>query len=225
MLSPKRNHLFLAQNRRKPKTFQAPHYQRDPPGVHGEDDEEEDDRGSEHPACGLSCVACIPNRPRRRPSSSAVSRWHQRNSRRIFPPIILLSFLVNHKLALRVNPGLAKKSVLSPSQGARDMGMRMEPILAKPNGPFRARSGGELTQGKPWAMIGVGTKVGFAPPSEPDCQISWIRLSSWWLTFKKIGMPQCELVLRRTSPSRRSRYLASGSDLFLWPGLFVSSGA
>ena len=24
---------FLAQDRRKPKTFQAPHYQRDPPGV------------------------------------------------------------------------------------------------------------------------------------------------------------------------------------------------
>ena len=35
--------------------------------------------------------------------------------------------------------------------------------------------------------IGVGTKVGFAPPSEPDCQISWIRLSSWWLTFEKIS--------------------------------------
>src|SRR5208283_2422634 len=68
-------------------------------------------------------------------------------------------------------------------------------------------------------------KVGFAPPSEPDCQISWIRLSSRWLTFKKIGMPQCVLVLRRTSPPRRSRYLAIGIDLFLWPGLFVSSAA
>jgi hypothetical protein len=49
------------------------------------------------------------------------------------------------------------------------------------------------------AHIGVGTKVCFAPPSEPDWQISCIRLSSWWLTFKKIGMPQHELVLRRTS--------------------------
>ena len=39
----------------------------------------------------------------------------------------------------------------------------------------------------PWAMIGVGTKVSFAPPSEPDWRISRIRLSSWWLTFKKIG--------------------------------------
>src|SRR5271157_2106283 len=68
-------------------------------------------------------------------------------------------------------------------------------------------------------------KVGFAPPSEPDCQISWIRLSRWWLTFKKIGMPQCVLVLRRTSPPRRSRYLAIGSDLFIWPGPCVSSGA
>src|SRR5271166_2845805 len=29
----------------------------------------------------------------------------------------------------------------------------------------------------------------------------------------------------RTSPPRRSRYLAIGSDLFLWPGLSVSSGA
>ena len=36
----------------------------------------------------------------------------------------------------------------------------------------------------------------FAPPSEPDWPISGIRLSSWWLTFKKIGMPQCTLVLR-----------------------------
>ena len=68
-------------------------------------------------------------------------------------------------------------------------------------------------------------KVGFAPPTEPDWHISCIRLSSWWLAFKKIGVPQCALVLRRTSPPRRSRYLAIGSDLFLWPGLFVSSGA
>jgi hypothetical protein len=38
MLPPETNHLFLAQNHQKPKTFQDPHYQRDPPGVHGEDD-------------------------------------------------------------------------------------------------------------------------------------------------------------------------------------------
>jgi hypothetical protein len=55
---------------------------------------------------------------------------------------------------------------------------------------------------KPWAEIGVGTKVVFAPPSEPDWHISCIRLSSWWLAFKKIGVPQCTLVLRRTSPPR-----------------------
>jgi hypothetical protein len=61
------------------------------------------------------------------------------------------------------------------------------------------------------AVIGVGTKVGFAPPSEPDRHISCIRLSSWWLAFKKIGVPQRTLVLRRTSPPRRSRYLAIGS--------------
>jgi hypothetical protein len=29
--------------------------------------------------------------------------------------------------------------------------------------------------------------VDFAPPSEPDWHISCIRLSSWWLAFKKIG--------------------------------------
>jgi hypothetical protein len=29
--------------------------------------------------------------------------------------------------------------------------------------------------------------VDFAPPSEPDWHISCIRLSSWWLTFKKIS--------------------------------------
>ena len=68
-------------------------------------------------------------------------------------------------------------------------------------------------------------KEGFAPPTEPDWHISCIRLSSWWLAFKKIGVPQCALVLRRTSPPRRSRCLAIGSDLFLWPGLFASSGA
>ena len=56
------------------------------------------------------------------------------------------------------------------------------------------------------AHIGVGTKMDFAPPTEPDGHISCIRLSSWWLAFKKIGVPQCALVLRRTSPPRRSRY-------------------
>src|SRR5271165_5049083 len=41
--------------------------------------------------------------------------------------------------------------------------------------------------------IGVGTKVGFAPPSEPDCQISWIRLSSWWLAFERLAGASPEL--------------------------------
>jgi hypothetical protein len=52
------------------------------------------------------------------------------------------------------------------------------------------------------AEIGVGTKVRFAPPSEPDWQISCIRLSSRCLTFKKIGNPQRALVLRKTSQER-----------------------
>src|ERR1700730_2158768 len=65
------------------------------------------------------------------------------------------------------------------------------------------------------STIGVGTKESFAPPSEPDWQISCIRLSSWWLTFKKIGKPQCTLVLRKTSQPRRSRYLAIGVDRHL----------
>src|SRR6266446_4223370 len=68
---------------------------------------------------------------------------------------------------------------------------------------------------KPWAEIGVGTKESFAPPSEPDWQFSCIRLSSWWLTFKKIGVPQRAVVLRRTSRLRRRRYLATGIDRFL----------
>jgi transposase len=54
----------------------------------------------------------------------------------------------------------------------------------------------------------VGTSVIDAPPPEPNRPISGIRLSSWWLTFKKTGKPQCALVLRRTSPLRRSRHLA-----------------
>jgi hypothetical protein len=29
----------------------------------------------------------------------------------------------------------------------------LEPILAVPGGPFRVNSGGEITQGKPWAML------------------------------------------------------------------------
>src|ERR1700745_3921929 len=46
--------------------------------------------------------------------------------------------------------------------------------------PFRAgRVDCNATQAKAWARIGVGTKVSFAPPSEPDWQISRIRLSSW----------------------------------------------
>ena len=66
----------------------------------------------------------------------------------------------------------------------------LRPIIPYPTGRFFR------------GTIGVGTKVGFAPPSEPDWQISCIRLSSWWLTFKKIGMPQSVLVLRSTSPPR-----------------------
>jgi hypothetical protein len=48
----------------------------------------------------------------------------------------------------------------------------------------------------------VGTPVVGAPPSEPNRPISGIRLSSWWLTFKKIGKPHDMLVLRKTSPLR-----------------------
>src|ERR1700734_2759751 len=91
--------------------------------------------------------------------------------------------------------------------------------------PFRANHlFGWFPGLKPWAEIGVGTKVRFAPPSEPDWQISCIRLSSGWLTFKKIGKPQRALVLRITSQLRRSRYLAIGVDRFHWPGLFVWFG-
>jgi hypothetical protein len=64
------------------------------------------------------------------------------------------------------------------------------------------------------ALIGVGTKESFAPPSEPNGRISRFRLSSWWLTFKKIGKPPGELVLRSTSSSWRSRRLANVDDPF-----------
>jgi hypothetical protein len=74
------------------------------------------------------------------------------------------------------------------------------------------------------AHIGVGTKESFAPPSEPDWQISCIRLSSWWLPFKKVGKPQPALVLRKTSQLRRSRYLAIVVDRNLYPGLFFWFG-
>src|ERR1700745_3393174 len=37
------------------------------------------------------------------------------------------------------------------------------------------------------AHIGGGTKVGFAPPSEPDWQVSCIRLSSWWLLARRLA--------------------------------------
>jgi hypothetical protein len=49
-------------------------------------------------------------------------------------------------------------------------------------------------------MIGVGMPVIGTPPSEPNRPISGIRLSSWWLAFKKIGVPHGKPVLRRTSP-------------------------
>src|ERR1700686_3782461 len=92
--------------------------------------------------------------------------------------------------------------------------------------PYRARRqrGSPFPGLKPWAEIGVGTKVCFAPPSEPDWQISCIRLSRRWLAFKKIGKPQRALVLRKTSQLRRSRYLAIGVDRCHWPGLFVWFG-
>ena len=99
------------------------------------------------------------------------------------------------------------------------------PILQSPNRSAHTCKNQTVPYGTaPWGGDRGRDKEGFAPPSEPDCRVSRIRLSSWWLTFKKIGMPQCVLVLRRTSPPRRSRYLAIGSDLFLWPGLFASSG-
>jgi hypothetical protein len=44
---------------------------------------------------------------------------------------------------------------------------------------FGPKGFGNLAQALAWAKIGVGTKVSFAPPSEPDWQISRIRLSSW----------------------------------------------
>jgi len=50
------------------------------------------------------------------------------------------------------------------------------------------------------AMIGVGMPVIGTPPSEPNRPISGIRLSSWWLAFKKIGVPHGKPVLRRTGP-------------------------
>jgi hypothetical protein len=46
-------------------------------------------------------------------------------------------------------------------------------------GGFGPKGLGNSAQAKAWAKIGVGTKVSFAPPSEPDWQISRIRLSSW----------------------------------------------
>jgi hypothetical protein len=52
-----------------------------------------------------------------------------------------------------------------------------------------------------WEFIGVGTTV-VAPPSEPDWRISRIRLSSWWLAFKKIGKPGHALALRSTGLPR-----------------------
>jgi hypothetical protein len=52
-----------------------------------------------------------------------------------------------------------------------------------------------------FSIIGVGTTV-VAPPSEPDWRISRIRLSSWWLAFKKIGKPPHALALRSTSLPR-----------------------
>ena len=50
------------------------------------------------------------------------------------------------------------------------------------------------------AKIGVGMPVIGTPPSEPNRPISGIRLSSWWLAFKKIGVPHGKPVLRRTGP-------------------------
>src|SRR4029077_19528411 len=46
--------------------------------------------------------------------------------------------------------------------------------------PFGPKPAPKSPTQPPFAKIGVGTKECFAPPSEPDWQISCIRLSSWW---------------------------------------------
>src|SRR6266704_3416463 len=104
--------------------------------------------------------------------------------------------------------------MLSPSFSKIDsLDHGQQPLMGNSIGMSSAR---RLTKNTTMiAEIGVGTKVSCAPPSEPDWQISCIRLSSWWLSFKKIGKPQRTLVLRNTSPPRRSRYLAIGVDRYL----------
>src|SRR5271157_764117 len=81
-------------------------------------------------------------------------------------------------------------------------------LIANDSGCGRRYEDGSIRE------IGVGTTDEVAPPSEPSRPISGTRLSSWWLAFKKIGKPQHALVLRRTSPPRRSRHLAIVDDRF-----------
>jgi hypothetical protein len=68
--------------------------------------------------------------------------------------------------------------------------------------PFRADPFiGRFPGLKPRAEIGVGTKVRFAPPSEPDWQIPCIRLSSRWLTFKKDRQAAARACLKDNKPT------------------------
>ena len=55
--------------------------------------------------------------------------------------------------------------------------------LAPPSG--RVALGGRFPGLKPSGWDRGRDKVDFAPPSEPDGQISWIRLSSWWLLSRR----------------------------------------
>src|SRR5262249_53544023 len=110
-------------------------------------------------------------------------------------------------------PGMASKEAIRPG-GTGSLGRAAfdcitelstcQHDLCRPTREYIITS--SLRDGLLFLTIGVGAKEIFAPPSEPDGPISGIRLSSWWLTFKKIGMPQCVLALRRTSQPRRSRY-------------------
>src|SRR5258707_3332413 len=73
-------------------------------------------------------------------------------------------------------------------------------------GPQPSRPPPNIVATNGWAIAGRSPDRGrdegrFAPPSEPNGRISRLRLSSWWLTFKKIDKPRSELVLRSTSPS------------------------
>ena len=98
-------------------------------------------------------------------------------------------------VAVEIQPGFSPRT---PDTGWKPL----------PQRGWRTQKPRVSTWFQPWAHIGVGKNVDFAPPSEPDWQFSCISALQLVVNLREDRQAAvCTLVLRRTSRLRRSRDL------------------